>query len=345
MKMDEYYRAIQSLPSWLSRPLAELPIELAEQVHEIRLRVGCPVQMTISGVLCTSACVPALRKIVLTQLQMDEIFLTLCGGSVHTHQAEAAQGYVTLPNGCRAGLGGRFFLHPTQGAVLQQLHSVNLRIARWKWITLPEELRSLLEQRLTGVLLIGEPDSGKTTLLRSIARALAAQDKTVCVIDERREICPGATVPYEQKLMAVDEISGLPKAMAVQMALRTLSPQFILLDELGGTEEVRALEPPLLPLSMPPAGKKHSAAHSCRSSEPAGRCRLPCCFVAGIIRVRLPRCGYYDGFTAGGYILFGGVRLVRRGCRLHPHAGASGSTPANHCAPGGDRAGDHIPPG
>ena len=38
--MDEYYRAIQSLPSWLSRPLAELPVELAEQVHEIRLRVG-----------------------------------------------------------------------------------------------------------------------------------------------------------------------------------------------------------------------------------------------------------------------------------------------------------------
>ena len=194
--MDEYYRAIQSLPSWLSRPLAELPVELAEQVHEIRLRVGCPVQMTISGVLCTSACVPALRQIVLTQLQMDEIFLTLCGGSVHTHQAEVAQGYVTLPNGCRAGLGGRFFLHPTQGAVLQQLHSVNLRIARWKWITLPEELRGLLEQRLTGVLLIGEPDSGKTTLLRSIAQALAAQDKTVCVIDERLEIFPEATVPY-----------------------------------------------------------------------------------------------------------------------------------------------------
>ena len=56
-----------------------------------------------------------------------------------------------------------------------------------------EELRSLLEQRLTGVLLIGEPDSGKTTLLRSIAQALAAQDKTVCVIDEghfRKRPCP-----------------------------------------------------------------------------------------------------------------------------------------------------------
>lgn len=314
--------------------------------------MGCPVQMTISGVLCTSARVPALRQIVLTQLQMDEIFLTLCDGSVHTHQAEVAQGYVTLPNGCRAGLGGRFFLHPAQGAVLQQLHSVNLRIARWKWITLPEELRSLLEQRLTGVLLIGEPDSGKTTLLRSIAQALAAQDKTVCIIDERREICPGATVPYEQKLMAVDEISGLPKAMAVQMALRTLSPQFILLDELGGTEEVRALEQ-----GMFSGAAIIATLHASSWEEAFCRPQLQEFRACGalqaavLLRGRDPSgsgcrgCGYYDGFTAGGHILFGGVRLVRRGCRLHPHAGASGSTPANHCAPGGDRAGDHIPPG
>ena len=241
MKMDEYYRAIQSLPSWLSRPLAELPVELAEQVHEIRLRVGCPVQMTISGVLCTSARIPALRKIVLTQLQMDEIFLTLCGGSVHTHQAEVAQGYVTLPNGCRAGLGGRFFLHPTQGAVLQQLHSVNLRIARRKWITLPEELHGLLEQRLTGVLLIGEPDSGKTTLLRSIARALAAQDKTVCVIDERREICLEPPFLTSRKPWPLMKFQACPRQWLSRWFC-ALSPQFILLDELGGTEEVRALE-------------------------------------------------------------------------------------------------------
>lgn len=240
--MDEYYRAIQSLPSWLSRPLAELPVELAEQVHEIRLRVGCPVQMTISGVLCTSACVPALRQIVLTQLQMDEIFLTLCDGSVHTHQAEVAQGYVTLPNGCRAGLGGRFFCIQHRARFCSSSTQSTSALPGGNGSPYQKNCAGLLEQRLTGVLLIGEPDSGKTTLLRSIAQALAAQDKTVCVIDERREICPGATVPYEQKTMAVDEISGLPKAMAVQMALRTLSPQFILLDELGGTEEVRALE-------------------------------------------------------------------------------------------------------
>ena len=240
--MDEYYHAIQSLPSWLSRPLAELPCEMAEQVHEIRLRVGCPVQMTVSGVLCTPACVPALRQIVLTQMQMDEIFLTLCHGSVHTHQVEIAQGYVTLPSGCRAGLSGRFYLHPTQGAVLQQLHSVNLRIARQKLVALPEEVQHLLQQHFTGLLVIGEPDSGKTTLLRSMAQTLAAQNKAVCVIDERREIYPESFSFYKAQLPPVDWLAGLPKARAVQMALRTLSPQVILLDELGGIDEVRALE-------------------------------------------------------------------------------------------------------
>ena len=242
--MDEYYNVIRSLPSWLSHPLAQLPTELAEQVHEIRLRVGCPVQLTLSGVLWTPACVPELGSIVLTQMQMEEIFLTLCGGSVHTHQTEIAQGYVSLPGGCRAGLGGRFYLHPVQGAVLQQLHSVSLRIARQNRISLPEKLKALLEQTLTGMILIGEPDSGKTTLLRSMAGQLATQGKVVCVVDERREIYPETTTPYRtgETAAPVDWIAGLPKAQAVQMALRTLSPQVILLDELGGMEEVRALE-------------------------------------------------------------------------------------------------------
>ena len=47
--MDEYYRAVRALPAWLARPLSALPPDTAEQVHEIRLRVGCGVQLTIGG--------------------------------------------------------------------------------------------------------------------------------------------------------------------------------------------------------------------------------------------------------------------------------------------------------
>lgn len=142
----------------------------------------------------------------LTPLQMEEILFTLCGGSVHTHQTEIAQGYVTLENGCRAGLGGRFLQNPEQGTVLQELTSVNLRIAREKTVLLPPELIAALQGHFIGMLLVGEPGSGKTTLLRSIARELVQQQKILSVIDERRELFAG-NAPGE----ALDVLAGLPK--------------------------------------------------------------------------------------------------------------------------------------
>ena len=94
-----------------------------------------------------------------------------------------------------------------------------------------------LQGHFTGMILAGEPGSGKTTLLRSIAQELARQKKIVSVIDERRELMSsGGGAP------GVDVLSGIPKGQAVQMALRTLSPQVILLDELGSLDEVRMLE-------------------------------------------------------------------------------------------------------
>ena len=124
---------------------------------------------------------------------------------------------------------------------MQELTSVNLRVAREKTIPLPQELCAAMQTHFIGMLLVGEPGSGKTTLLRSMARELVCQKKLVSVIDERRELFSGNSrrkSPGE----ALDVISGIPKGQAVQMALRTLSPQILLLDELGGLDEVTALE-------------------------------------------------------------------------------------------------------
>ena len=109
--MDEYDQVIQALPSWLARPLLELPSTLAPQVQEVRLRVGCTPMFTVRGAVYAPQELgregEALQTLRLTPPQMEEILFTLCGGSVHTHQTEIAQGYVTLASGCRAGLGGR----------------------------------------------------------------------------------------------------------------------------------------------------------------------------------------------------------------------------------------------
>ena len=85
--------------------------------------------------------------------------------------------------------------------------------------------------------LLGPSGCGKTTLLRTIARTLAERQRLVAVIDERGEL-----FPPEGPLLPLERIGGGDKARAVQMALRTLAPQVILLDELGSLEETMALE-------------------------------------------------------------------------------------------------------
>ena len=251
---------------WLARPLVQLPSKDAETVHELRLRLGCAPQFTVRGRSCTPTQLApelnALQTLQLTPLQMEEILFTLCGGSVHTHQTEIAQGYVTLENGCRAGLGGRFLQNPEQGTVLQELTSVNLRIAREKTVPLPQELTAALRGHFIGMLLVGEPGSGKTTLLRSIAGSLSGSRRSF-----RSLMNGGSSLAGNAPGEALDVLAGLPKGQAVQMALRTLSPQVILLDELGGLDEVTALEQGLFsgvdlsPPFMLPHPKRRPCAH------------------------------------------------------------------------------------
>lgn len=236
--MDEYYEAVAALPGWLARPLGGLPPQEAGAVHEIRIRAGCPLGFTVRGDQRAAQDMPALpealRRLVITQEQVEEIFYALCRGSVHTYQAELAQGYMTLPGGHRVGVGGRYLARP-QEDVLQTVGSLNLRIARVRAAVLPPPLCDALEGHFTGLLIAGEPDSGKTTLLRGVAQHLAHNRRAVTVIDERGELFPEPALP-------IDRIAGLPKRKALQMALRTLAPQVILLDELGGLEEAAALE-------------------------------------------------------------------------------------------------------
>ena len=192
--MDEYYRAIRLLPSWLAGPLGQLPAQTAAQIHELRFRTGCGVFVTLSGrqlpLQDLQECPLQLRECVLDQFQIEEIFHTLCGGAVHAHQTELAHGFLTTPSGCRVGVAGRYVDRDGQ-TVLQQVQGLNLRIARAVPVQLPDELLVQLKKHFIGMLLVGEPDSGKTTLLRQIARELAGMQRRACVVDERCDLSAG----------------------------------------------------------------------------------------------------------------------------------------------------------
>ena len=149
--MDEYYRTVKALPAWLAAPLAQLPAQTAVHIQELRLRTGCAVTFTVQGRQCSAlalpGCPPALAAIQLDALQIEEIFYTLCNGSVHTHERELAEGYLTTAAGNRVGVAGQFVQREGQSITLQKITSLNLRIARSCIIPLPPALDKLLEKR------------------------------------------------------------------------------------------------------------------------------------------------------------------------------------------------------
>ena len=139
--MDEYYQAVRALPAWLASLLAQLPVQTAVRIQELRLRTGCAVTFTVQGRQCSASalpgCPPKLAAIRLNALQIEEIFHTLCNGSVHTHERELAEGYLTTAVGNRVGVAGQFVQREGQCIALQKVTSLNLRIARSCVIPLP----------------------------------------------------------------------------------------------------------------------------------------------------------------------------------------------------------------
>lgn len=247
--MDEYFDAIRTLPDWLRRPLGSLSPAAAGEVHEIRLRRASPVWFTIRGEARRASAVAApgteLARLVLPQDGMEEILYHLCGGSVHTFSEELSHGFLTLPGGHRVGVGGRYKSDARGVCVLQKAESFDLRIARYRSCPLPPMLNAVLQNNFTGVLLTGEPDSGKTTMLRSIAQYLIFSGRQVAVIDERGEILPeagGLSGAGDGSPPACDRIAGVDKALGLEMALRALAPQVLILDELASQQECLLLE-------------------------------------------------------------------------------------------------------
>ncbi len=241
----EYQAALCYLPPMLREVLERVPEEEKARIQEIRLRAGRPLSVFDGSaswfVTGRGGLTYGGGGFVIDQGLLQDAFVRLCDYSVHTHQREMERGFITTPKGDRVGICAGIVKDRDGSISCREISSLNLRISR----EVPGAGKELCRRwdLSRGLILAGGPGSGKTTLLRDLGRMLASGELGVCrkvvYIDERYELSAMFRgLPRRNIGLCGDAICGLPKREAMEQAVRTLSPEYILCDEIGSLEEV-----------------------------------------------------------------------------------------------------------
>lgn len=194
-----------------------------ETLQELRLRAGKPPELvTADGSMWL--------RVAVTDADIRFV-VNMASRYSPWAAATAAKGYITAPGGHRIGLCGEAVVSGGQVQSIRTVTSLNIRVAR--------DFSGIAEN-VSGsgnILIIGPPGSGKTTMLRDLARQISRQ-RTVTVVDERGELFP----PGFETGKSMDVLTGCSKADGIEMALRTMGPDVIAVDEITASADCDALQ-------------------------------------------------------------------------------------------------------
>ena len=207
------------LPPWLRQDVDRLG---KEDLQELRLRINAPPELVLGGGV----------KWLSRSATGDDLHFCVNAGSRYSPWAAetSARGYLTIPGGHRMGLCGEVAIHNGVISGIRTLHSLCIRVAR----DYPGIGNGIIASG--SILILGAPGWGKTTLLRDIARNLA-KTETVAVVDERGELYPEGVARGKR----MDVLTGCPKHQGIEQVIRTMGPQWIVVDEITAQEDCEAI--------------------------------------------------------------------------------------------------------
>lgn len=218
-----------------------------DELEEIRLRLGLPVTLQYRDAMffLNDKGAPVLfgdKLLRVTKQDIDEAIELISRSSYYAHENDIKNGYITIPGGNRVGISGNGVIKSGEVTSLKNISSLNYRIAH-EITGASDRLIDMICDggKIKNTLIISPPECGKTTLLRDIARNLSNMRKKISIADERGEIAAAhdGFCGYDLGNLC-DVMTDIPKSRAMIMLLRSMSPDVIITDELGKSEDIGA---------------------------------------------------------------------------------------------------------
>lgn len=258
---SNFKEAISFLSDYLQSALNKVSNNESSKVEEIRLRAFKPVILNFKdkssfinkhGELIFE--INNVHRNILVSSKNDlEISLKkMCNYSVYSYQKEINSGFITLKGGHRVGICGTAVYEDDKDLSIcniKDISSMNIRINQ-KIDSLDEDILNVVKSNFRGIILVGSPGSGKTTILRNIAKVLSEEFsfnkknvlQKVALVDERNEFSGNYMGISQNNLGYADILVNYNKKDAIYQSIRSLSPDIIICDELGSLEDIEAIK-------------------------------------------------------------------------------------------------------
>lgn len=212
------------------------------ELEEIRLRLNQPIELIFTNE------VKWLNDIILCEKNSLYLLNQITDHSLYRMEKELREGFVTIKGGHRIGLAGGV---TTKNGHIQQIQDItffNIRVAK----ELKDIAYSILpylnkNKKIFSTIIIGPPQTGKTSLIRDLARLLSNGTKDirshkVAIIDERSEIAASLNgIPQHDIGLRTDVMDACPKTEGMMMMIRSMSPEVLIVDEIGSKADVNAI--------------------------------------------------------------------------------------------------------
>lgn len=226
----------------ISRYIEKLPTSTLCNISEIRLRANGAASVTVGNknlIIYDEDKNPVTVSID----ESAEVFSRLCDGTVFKFENQIRNGYITINGGHRVGFCGTAVYEGDRIVTLKDITSITFRISRQIKNAAREIIGNIInDEKIYSALIVSEPCGGKTTMLSDLARLVSNMGKRCAVVDERSEICSVYNgIPQKDIGGLTDVLNGYSKGDGMMMALRCLSPQLIICDEIGSKADTDAM--------------------------------------------------------------------------------------------------------